>query len=117
MEVKIANILAVLVFIILLEGCTNTEWNNANGVILDKDTRKPINHAGVSRYAPHTYVDINETFSDSLGRFHYTTMHRSTNFIYFSKEGFLTTKIQYSTEKKTDTILLEHDNKGDTIKR
>lgn len=99
----------ILLFSLLLVSCI--DWDHTDGVVLDYDTHQPISHVGVAKYQPLTYVDINKTFSDSSGKFHYVTMHRDRNFIYFSKERYLTTTIEYNKDKKTDTIFLAKEKK------
>jgi hypothetical protein len=106
-KLKTMSLMAISILLLMLAGCT--DWYHADGIILDKDTHKPINHAKVARYAPETYVDINAVFSDSLGRFHYTTKLRDSLNLYFSKDGYLTVEVGYGIGKVSDTVYMESD--------
>ena len=104
--------LGMLGFILLFVGCDAVQ--KADGVVLDNDTHKPISHVHMARFAPDDYKDTDNSvaYSDSAGIFHFYAISMTGNFdLYFSKEGYISRKIEYRNGPRPDTIYLGKDSK------
>lgn len=102
-----------VVFIVLLfAGCDANQ--EAEGIVLDEETHRPIAHVAITRQAAEDYeysnFDWHKVYSDSLGRFEFHAISGSNNFdLYFSHEGYWTRKVEYGNGPRPDTILLKSD--------
>ena len=108
----------ILPIIILMTAITSCDcFQLANGVVLDKDTKKPIQNVSLGRY--ETYDPANsfsrQVVTDEAGNFEYRStsggMGECDFDLYISKDGYEKVKVHFEQTSENDTIYLKKIDK------
>ncbi len=104
---KISQIIVLVIPFAVLIGCDVVQ--KADGIVLDKNSRKPIKGINIGQSSPDSpedeYYDSDIHHSDSTGQFHYYHIGGSGSFqLYFYKGGYTTVKRNYKGTPEHDTI-------------
>jgi len=104
MKMKYYMILIGVIFI----GCDARQ--EANGFILDKETRKPLDSVAIGKGKKDDGNPFHvRMYSNKDGSFHYTSIGGSNDVeLYFSKTEYKTIKIEYTSSHRPDTVYLEN---------
>jgi hypothetical protein len=106
----------LLFLLILLFGCDARQ--EVKGIVVDINTRKPLNKVEICRYSGEDHRDTNlfKTYSDSAGKFYYSTMGFSNSFkLSFYKDHYEMAEVKYEYWKKADTVFMRWDGKDDAV--
>ncbi|MEI6815596.1 MAG: hypothetical protein WCL14_03215 [Bacteroidota bacterium] len=95
---------SILILVIsLFSGCDASQM--AKGVILDKDTKQPINNVAMGKY---DYKGSSIEYSKENGEFDWFSVGGTNDFqLTFSKEGYKSLKVNFNDGTINDTIYLE----------
>lgn len=105
MKIKLYTLFLSISLIVL--GCD--AYQTADGHIVDKETKMPIDSVAIGKgekedtAKPYT----ERIYSKKSGSFHYTGIGMTNNVeLYFSKTGYKTIKIEYTSSNRPDTVYL-----------
>ncbi len=103
------KLLLILVFGLFLTSCDCMQ--KANGVVLDSETKEPLDNVALGKYATVDTANPYSTrsFTDDKGQFDYSGIGGgSCDFdLFFSKEGYELLKVGFQQTSDNDTVYLK----------
>jgi hypothetical protein len=105
---KFTKYYPLLFVVIIFIGCDAAQ--EAHGIIVDKATKTPIDSVAIGKGEK---LDLDEPYtrrrySKKDGSFQYNAISASSDVeLYFSKKGYSTNKIEYTSTNRPDTVYLE----------
>ena len=105
---KFTKYYSVLFVVIIFIGCDAAQ--EAHGIIVDKATKAPIDSVAIGKGEK---LDLDEPYTRRIyskrdGSFHYNSISMSSDVeLYFSKRGYSTIKIEYTSTNRPGTVYLE----------
>jgi 5-hydroxyisourate hydrolase-like protein (transthyretin family) len=88
----------------------------ATGIVLDSQTRKPIEHVSLGKYekVDSTNSYTSRIYTDRQGYFDYQSTSGGLRkcpdlILYFSKQGYKTSKMTFDSFSANDTVFLDKE--------
>jgi hypothetical protein len=104
----------VVIFTALMFACCGDCVQQATGVVLDRQTRKPVKNVSLGKYEKQDSAlsYSKRIYTDDSGHFNYHSIsggfrHCPDLVLYFDKPGFKTTKITFESFTQNDTVYLD----------
>jgi hypothetical protein len=93
--------------------CSCDCYQKANGVVLDNETKQPLEKVAFGKYEKQDTTNSysSRSFSDDKGQFEYSSTGGSLGScyfdLYFSKEGYESIKVRFQQISMNDTVYLK----------
>jgi hypothetical protein len=105
------KLLLLVVFGLFLNSCDCMQ--KASGVVLDSETKEPLDKVSLGKYAKENAANSfsRRSFTDNKGQFDYSSTgggFGSCDFdLFFSKEGYESMKVKIQQTSDNDTVFLK----------